>query len=198
MTIDDLDQKTQAGFKEVRTEMHDEFKNVRAEMDAGFKDVRAEMHSGFQQAAADLEAGLRDVRTGIRADQERGGDHPPPLRRRRRAVQGVHAAPRRRDRAQHRATRRSRQAHYGDRRRTVDFASSCPLPASSKADNGNSALWHPWHLKLAHTPQPHHNRVPAIRHIRTQLNVTSCRQSSSLSHSSPRTCQRGARRLPIH
>jgi hypothetical protein len=62
MTIDDLDKKTQAGFKQVRTEMHDEFKNVRSEMDAGFKDVRAEMHAGFQQAAANLQAGLRDVR----------------------------------------------------------------------------------------------------------------------------------------
>jgi hypothetical protein len=62
MTIDDLDRKTQAGFKDVRTEMHDEFKKVKAEMDAGLKDVRAEMHAGFQQAAADLQAGLRDVR----------------------------------------------------------------------------------------------------------------------------------------
>lgn len=96
MTIDDLDRKTQAGFKEVRTEMHDEFKNVRAEMEAGFKDVRAEMdagftdvraemhagfkdvrsemHDGFKKAAADLVAGLQDVRTEIRAEIKSEGE----------------------------------------------------------------------------------------------------------------------------
>jgi hypothetical protein len=85
VTIDDLDKKTQAGFKEVRAEMHDGFQaaaenlqggleDVRAEMRDGFKDVRAEMHAGFRKAADDLQAGLQDLRSEIRAEIKSEGE----------------------------------------------------------------------------------------------------------------------------
>jgi hypothetical protein len=75
MRIDELSAKTEAGFKEVRTEfenvraeMRTEFENVRAEMRAGFAEVRAEMHGGFKEAADNLHAGLQGVRAELRSE----------------------------------------------------------------------------------------------------------------------------------
>jgi hypothetical protein len=55
MTIDELDRKTGAGFKDVRAEI---------------KDLRAEMRAGFRQADDNLQGGLQGVRTEIKAEGE--------------------------------------------------------------------------------------------------------------------------------
>jgi hypothetical protein len=60
MTIDEVDKKTEAGFKDVRAEI---------------KDLRAEMHAGFGQAEDNLQAGFRDVRAEMQAGFKQADDN---------------------------------------------------------------------------------------------------------------------------
>ena len=54
-------------FKAVRAEMQDGFKAVRAEMQDGFKAVRAEMHGEIKTLRTETQTGFSELRTEIAA-----------------------------------------------------------------------------------------------------------------------------------